>query len=53
VPILFVLGETGAVLGAYRDPATRAAAYIGLAWIAAAAVLYLVRFRRPTPGAVL
>ncbi len=44
VPLLFVLGEIGIVLGAYGDRATRSAAHIGLAWIAAAVVLYLVRF---------
>jgi len=45
VPLLFVVGELGVVAGAYLDPAVRGAAYIGLAWIAAAALLYALRFR--------
>lgn len=46
VPALFVVGELGVVIGAYLDPTVRAAAYLGVAWIIAAAVLYLVCFRR-------
>jgi APA family basic amino acid/polyamine antiporter len=45
-PVLFVVGELGVLIGSYLDAGTRNAAYIGAAWIAAAAVLYLVRFRR-------
>lgn len=45
IPLLFVLGEMGVVAGAYLDPAVRGAAFIGLAWIAAAALLYALRFR--------
>lgn len=45
IPILFVLGELGVVAGAYLDPSVRGAAFIGLAWIAAAALLYALRFR--------
>lgn len=46
VPLLFVLGEMGVLIGAYMDRQARAAAVIGAIWIAAAAVLYAVRFRR-------
>jgi APA family basic amino acid/polyamine antiporter len=45
VPLTFVLGEVGVVLGAYLNPEVRGATLIGLAWIAAGAVLYAVRFR--------
>lgn len=45
VPLLFVLGELGVVAGAYLDPAVRGAAFIGLGWIGAAALLYALRFR--------
>lgn len=45
VPILFVLGELGIVIGAYASPENRSAVRIGLAWIAAGAVLYLACFR--------
>ncbi len=42
---IFVLGEVGVLVGAlYLSQETRAAAWIGLAWIGAAAVLYFVRF---------
>ena len=44
-PVLFILGEIGVVVGAHLDPAVLPAALIGAAWIAAAAVLYFVRFR--------
>ena len=50
-PVLFVVGELGVVIGSYLDADTRKAAYIGAAWIAAAAVLYFVRFRRATAAA--
>jgi APA family basic amino acid/polyamine antiporter len=45
VPALFVLGEVGVVAGASLSPDKREATYIGVAWIAVAAVLYFVRFR--------
>ncbi len=48
---LFVLGELGVLVGAYLDEKTRAAAWIGLAWIGVAAVLYFARFSRASaPG---
>jgi APA family basic amino acid/polyamine antiporter len=46
VPILFVVGEGAVVTGAYLDPDMRASLLIGIAWIAAAAVLYAWRFRK-------
>ncbi len=46
VPMLFVTGEFAALVGAYLDPKVRAAAIIGAIWIAGAALLYVVRFRR-------
>ncbi len=45
VPLIFVLGELGAVAGAYLRPDVRGATYIGAAWIAAGALLYGLRFR--------
>ncbi|MCA9714094.1 MAG: amino acid permease [Myxococcales bacterium] len=47
---LFVLAECGVVWGAFADPAVRAAAHVGLAWIAAALLAYLALFRRGRPG---
>ena len=46
VPLLFVLAELGLIAGAFGDPATRSAAWIGAGWIAAGIVLYSARFRR-------
>ncbi len=45
VPVLFILGELAIAVGAFMDPKYRDAAFIGAAWIVAAAVLYGVRFR--------
>lgn len=45
LPALFVLGEAGALIGAYMDRETARVAWIGVAWIVAAAALYLARFR--------
>jgi len=45
VPLLFVVGEITVVIGAYSDPKVRAAAYIAVAWVAAAAFCYLLFFR--------
>lgn len=44
-PLLFVVGEAGIVAGAYAAPTHRAASVIGLAWIAAALLVYLIWFR--------
>jgi len=48
VPLIFVAGELAALVGAYLDPQVRSAAIVGACWIAAAALLYVVRFRRST-----
>jgi basic amino acid/polyamine antiporter, APA family len=45
VPLLFVASEIGVILGAMMEPRVRSAAIVGVAWIAAAFVLYLLRFR--------
>ncbi|NVB39409.1 amino acid permease [Pseudenhygromyxa sp. WMMC2535] len=47
VPLLFGVAELGVIIGAWLDPEVRAAAAIGAAWMLAAWVLYLLRFRRP------
>ena len=44
VPLLFVLGEIGVVMGAFGDPKVRQAAILGAAWIVAAAVTYFLFF---------
>lgn len=44
---VFVFGETGIILGACADPRMISSAWIGLGWIAAAAVLYALFFRTP------
>jgi APA family basic amino acid/polyamine antiporter len=46
VPALFVIGEAGALIGAYMDKETARVAWVGVAWILAAGVLYAARFRR-------
>jgi basic amino acid/polyamine antiporter, APA family len=43
---LFVLGEIGLVIGAHADEGTRRAAWIGLAWMLAAVVLFVTVFAR-------
>jgi basic amino acid/polyamine antiporter, APA family len=47
VPLVFILGEAAAVAGSYLDAEVRSAAVIGVLWIAAAALLYVARFREP------
>jgi APA family basic amino acid/polyamine antiporter len=53
VPLLFCLGETGVICGAFAVEKYRHSAAIGLAWIAAAVTCYLLffRVRRPVSGA--
>jgi basic amino acid/polyamine antiporter, APA family len=51
IPIMFVLAEVGLIVGAWMDPRVRGAAVLGVAWIAAAALLYALRFRRRRPDA--
>ena len=46
VPLLFVVGEIGIVVGAFRNPEVRSVAFIGVGWIIAAAICYLLFFRR-------
>ncbi len=46
VPLLFVLGEIGILAGAFAIPEKRAVAVIGAGWIVAAAICYLLFFRR-------
>jgi APA family basic amino acid/polyamine antiporter len=50
VPALFVLGEIGVVAGAYLSPGVRGAAWIGMAWMVAGAILYAVRFQEGRPA---
>ncbi len=53
VPLLFVLFETGVLLGSFQVADTRTAAWFGVYWIAAAAICYLVFFRKaqaPSPN---
>ncbi len=45
VPLLFVLGEVGIVVGAYLEPEARKAAIIGAVWIVVAAVFFFAFFR--------
>jgi len=45
VPLLFVLGELGALVGSMLNPEVRGAAIIGAIWIAAAALVYGLWFR--------
>ena len=45
VPVMFVLGESLVVLGAFLDEPTRKAAWIGLAWVVLAAGCYWAFFR--------
>jgi APA family basic amino acid/polyamine antiporter len=41
VPLLFILGEIGVVVGAFLNPEVRQASIIGALWIAIGAVIYL------------
>lgn len=45
VPALFVIGEAGALVGAYMDRETARVAWIGLAWIFGAGFIYFLFFR--------
>lgn len=46
LPIAFTLAELAILVGAGIDPTVRATLWVGLAWVAAAAILYALRFRR-------
>lgn len=50
VPAAFVAAEALIIYGAFQVEANRAAAWIGLCWIAAAVILYAARFRRAESG---
>ena len=50
VPLLFIAGELGVIAGATLNPEMRGAAFIGLAWIVAGTVCYLLFFRRSQAG---
>lgn len=39
-PLIFVVGEFAIVIGAYGDPNTRKAAYIGVVWLLVSAVIW-------------
>ena len=50
VPLLFIAGELGVIAGAALVPDMRAAAVIGLAWIVAGTVCYVLFFRGSQAG---
>jgi len=47
IPILFAAAEIAVVAGAWVDPEVRGTLWVGAAWIAGSAGLYLWRFRTP------
>jgi len=51
IPILFILGQIAGMIGTFVDEDVRAASYIGVAWILAGFLLYLIKFRRRDPAA--
>jgi APA family basic amino acid/polyamine antiporter len=51
VPIVFVLLQVGAIIGAFYIESTRGAAWIGLFTIAVTVLLYFFRFRHPRGAA--
>jgi basic amino acid/polyamine antiporter, APA family len=52
IPALFVIGETGALVGAYMNKETARVAWVGVAWILGAAALYLAYFRTKSQGTI-
>jgi APA family basic amino acid/polyamine antiporter len=50
VPLLFIVCELGVIIGAALDPGVRGAAVIGLAWIVAGTVCYVLFFRSSQAG---
>ncbi|MCC6429047.1 MAG: amino acid permease [Phycisphaerales bacterium] len=50
VPLVFVVGELALLTGSYLDPSIRKVAWVGMIWIAAAALLYVVKFRKSPPA---
>ncbi len=51
-PVLFIIGESLVIIGAFLDPKYRDGAFIGLIWIAAAALCYAIFFRGRTRAAM-
>ncbi len=47
IPLIFILGAAGVVVGASLNPALRGVLVVGAGWIAAAALVYLIWFRSP------
>lgn len=45
VPLLFVLGEVGVLVGACMDPRYRDVAWVAAGWVGVGAVMYWARFR--------
>lgn len=46
IPAVFIAGEIGIIFGAYADASTRSAAVIGVGWIFAALLVFVLFFRR-------
>ncbi|MHC5109027.1 MAG: APC family permease [Planctomycetota bacterium] len=46
IVVLFVLGESAVVVGAYCDSSVRQAAYLGVGWVMMAGLFYVLFFRR-------
>ncbi|HET6584620.1 MAG TPA: hypothetical protein VFG69_14275, partial [Nannocystaceae bacterium] len=46
LPIAFAAAELAVIAGACVDPGVRATVWVGISWVVATAVLFLVRFRR-------
>jgi APA family basic amino acid/polyamine antiporter len=49
-PLLFAIGELTVLIGAFMQPEYRDGAYIGVAWIVLAAILYGIYFRDRRAG---
>lgn len=45
IPLIFIVGELALLVGSYLDKKMAQAAWIGMAWMAVAVVLYVWRFR--------
>jgi APA family basic amino acid/polyamine antiporter len=50
VPILCIAGQGLAIVGSFQNEATRSAAWIGAAWLAAGLAIYAVAFRGKSRG---
>lgn len=49
VPLLFVIGEIGAILGGYLNPNVQMTAMVSTGWIAFASAVYWIWFKTPRP----